>query len=192
MNLPIYNCFHPILREKSIKITSFDENLSDFVNNMLETMRNADGLGLAANQVGDRRSLLIVDEFAGGDNTSKFNPLVLINPTITAVSESEDDYREGCLSIPQYYEYVSRPTDIEVEYQDADGGKIKLSAGKLLARIIQHEVDHLNGILFFDHLTPLKRALSKSKLRRIEKGDTDAHYNMINPDGTENLIIIEQ
>ncbi len=187
MSYPIYNCFHPILRKKAIEIDSFGGALSTFASEMLETMRSADGLGLAANQVGDRRSLVIVDEFAGG-NSSKSSPIFLINPKITAFSETKQEYQEGCLSVPKFYQYINRPSDIDLEYQDLDGNLHKISAGNLLARIIQHEVDHLSGILFFDHLTSLKRVLSKSKLRRIEAGETDAHYNMINPDGTDNIV----
>lgn len=184
MKLPIYNCYHPILREKTSDVSDFGEDFQIFAQNMLESMYAADGIGLAANQVGDKRSIVIVDEFAG-DDASKHNPIFLVNPKITHFSDDEVPYREGCLSIPLFYEEVMRPDKIQVEFQDLDGNPKKIEAGDLLSRVIQHEVDHLNGKLFFDYLTPLKRAMSKSKLRRIEQGKTQAHYDMIGPNGEE-------
>lgn len=181
MVLPIYNCYHPVLREKTQEVTSFDEKLEGFVNNMLETMYNADGIGLAANQVGDKRSIFIVDEFS--EDRSKTNAHIFINPKITSFSESTSEYKEGCLSIPKFYENVTRPEEVEIEYQDINGESKKIAAGGLLARVIQHEFDHLNGILFFDRLTQLKKTLTKSKLRKIELGKFTIHYDMLDPDG---------
>lgn len=181
MILPIYNCFHPVLREKSQDISEINQDLVDFINNMLETMYNADGIGLAANQVGDRRSVIIVDNTR--DEDSKAKPIVMLNPKITNFSEIVSDYKEGCLSIPQFYEIVTRPAEVEVEYLDINGKTHKLPADELLARVIQHEIDHLNGILFFDKITPLKRALSKSKLRKIELNKVVPHYDMMSATG---------
>jgi peptide deformylase len=180
MILPIYNCFNPILRQKATDIKDIDKSTVDFINNMIETMYNADGIGLAANQVGDSRSIIIVDNT--NDEESKAKPIVMINPKILSFSQEESDYKEGCLSIPKYYEIVSRPSEIEIEYLDINGKLNKISTGDLFARVIQHEVDHLNGILFFDKITPLKKALSKSKLRKIEFNKVIPHYDMLSAD----------
>lgn len=177
MILPIYNCYNPILRTKTDEIENIDQSLFDFANSMIETMYNADGIGLAANQVGDKRSIIIVDDTK--TEKSDFKPVAMINPKIVSFSDILSDYKEGCLSIPQYYEIVMRPSEIEVEYVDLKGKPKKIATGGLLARIIQHEVDHLNAILFFDKITPLKRALAKSKLRKIELNKVIPHYDMI-------------
>lgn len=177
MILPIYNCFNPVLRDKTEDIKEINQDTIDFINNMIETMYNADGIGLAANQVGDLRSVIIVDNTR--DEDSKAKPIVMLNPKITSESELVSDYKEGCLSIPKYYEVVTRPSEIEVEFIDVKGKTNKLAADELLARVIQHEIDHLNGILFFDKISPLKRALSKSKLRRIELNKVLPHYDMM-------------
>lgn len=177
MIYPIYNCFNSILRQKTQDVDDITQEFVDFANNMIETMYNADGIGLAANQVGDSRSIIIVDNTK--DEKSKLKPIVMINPKITAFSEVVSDYKEGCLSIPQFYEMVTRPSEIDLEYLDINGKSNKISTGGLLARIIQHEVDHLNAILFFDRITPLKRALAKGKLRKIEQNKVIPHYDMM-------------
>lgn len=181
MKLPIYNCFHPILREKSEPVTEFDEKLKHFTTNMLETMYGADGIGLAANQVGDRRSIFMVDEFSG--DPAKQNPMVFINPKITDFSDETSDYKEGCLSIPKFYEYVTRPKMVQIEYQDVNGKEHKIEAGDLLARVIQHENDHLDGILFFDKISQIKKTFAQGKLRKIEKNKFNIHYDMLDKDG---------
>lgn len=177
MILPIYNCFNPVLRKKTEDITEITQDTITFINNMIETMYNADGIGLAANQVGDLRSIMIIDNTKEED--SKAKPIVMINPKITGNTELLSDYKEGCLSIPKFYEVVTRPSEIELEYIDVNGKKHKLGADELLARVILHEIDHLNGILFFDRITPLKKALAKSKLRKIELNKVIPHYDMM-------------
>ena len=177
MILPIYNCFNPILRNKTNDIKDISDDTVRFINDMIETMYNADGIGLASNQVGDKRSIIIIDDT--NDENSNRKPIVMINPVIVSSSEEQSDYKEGCLSIPQYYEIVTRPSEIEVEFIDKNGNNKKIRAGDLLARVIQHEVDHLNGILFFDRITPLKKALAKSKFRKIELNKVIPHYDMM-------------
>ena len=100
--LRIYNCFHPILREKAQKVEKFDQELKEFTDNMLATMYNADGIGLAANQVGDRRAICIVDINSGDEDKSNYTPIVMINPTIISFDDEITTYQEGCLSIPKY------------------------------------------------------------------------------------------
>jgi len=107
----------------------------------------------------------------------------MINPQIISFSEDTVDFQEGCLSIPKFYEDVSRPEAIQIKFWDLDEHENIIEADDFFARVIQHEYDHLNGILFYERLSPVRRALSKSKLRRIEKGDYEADYPMILPSG---------
>ncbi len=180
--LPIYNSFHPILQKKTEKVENIDDKLKTLVQNMFETMYYADGIGLAANQIGVSKSFFIVD-ISKTENHKNQPPLVLINPEITSFSDDEIDYLEGCLSIPNFYDKVIRPEAIEVKYFDLDMKENKIEADDLLARVIQHEFDHLNGILFYERLSSIKRTLAKSKLKKIKNGEVEAKYTMINPDG---------
>lgn len=181
--LPIYNCFHPILKKKSVEVTEFNQELSDFIKNMFETMHFADGIGLAANQVGDKRQILIVDISQSDVNVHKLPPTVMINPVITEFSEQTIEFQEGCLSIPSFYDDVVRPEIIVVKYLDENMKEQEIEIDGLFSRVTQHEIDHLNGILFFERLSPVRRTLSKSKLRKIRKGDYESSYNMIMPNG---------
>lgn len=169
------------MKKKTIEVKEFTQELDIFIKNMLETMYNADGIGLAANQVGNGVSILIVDENSVEKN--KRSPIIMINPIIKLFGGDDVEYQEGCLSIPQFFENVIRKDDISIEYYDEKMKLKKLETNGLLSRIIQHEFDHLNGILFTERITPLKRALSKGKLRKIESGQTTPHYDMILPNG---------
>lgn len=182
--LRIYNCFHPILREKAEKVEKFDQELKEFIENLLETMYNADGIGLAANQVGDRRAIFTVDTNHDKENNKKYSPIVMINPSIISFNDDITTYMEGCLSIPKYYEDVERPSAVQVRYTDINMKEHTIEADDLLARVIQHEYDHLKGILFFDRISQIKKALSKKKLNKIKKGELDNFYPMINVDGS--------
>lgn len=182
--IPIYNCFHPVLREKTIHIQEFNQDLKDFVNNMWETLYNVEnGVGLAGNQVGSNKSVIIIDVNRG--EKGKSTPITMINPEILELSEETDEMQEGCLSIPEYYENVVRSSFVKVKYFDLNMKEYDLEIDGFLSRVIQHEVDHLQGKLFTDRLTPLKRALSKSKLNKIMKGKVIPNYPMIQADGTE-------
>jgi peptide deformylase len=183
--LRIYNCYHPILREKAKKVEKFDQELKDFTNSMLQTMYNADGIGLAANQVGDRRAIFTVDINTGNEDKSKYTPIVMINPSIKSFSEEISTFQEGCLSIPKYYEDVDRPESIQITYTDFDMKEKTIEAEEILSRVIQHEYDHLKGILFFDRITQLKKTLGKKKLNKIKKGEMTTFYPMINADGSD-------
>lgn len=183
--LRIYNCFHPILREKAQKVEKFDQELKEFTDNMLATMYNADGIGLAANQVGDRRAIYTVDINTGNEDKSKYTPIVMINPTIISFDDEITTYQEGCLSIPKYYEDVDRPAAVQVQYTDIDMKLHTLEADDILARVIQHEYDHLKGILFFDRISQIKKTLGKKKLNKIKSGELTTFYPMINADGSE-------
>ncbi len=182
--LPIYNCYHPVLKKKTNPVTEFNQELKDFVNNLYETMYEADGVGLAANQVGESKSIIVVDTSEASEAKDSHSPIVMINPVIINYSDEIIEYQEGCLSIPKFYEDVDRPKEIEVRYFDIDMKELSITADYLFSRVIQHEVDHLNGILFYERLSSVRRVLAKSKLRKIEKGDYATFYPMILPNGT--------
>lgn len=184
MILPIYNAFHPILKTKTKQIDNIDNDILALVDNMFETMNYAEGIGLAANQVGASLSLLIVGDIFD-DNDKLLHPKkAYINPEILYFSEEEDEFNEGCLSVPELREIVVRPTEIQIRYYDIDGKEHNEMANGLLARVLQHEIDHLNGILFFERISPLRRALIQNKLKKIKKGQILPDYPMVLPDGT--------
>ncbi|MBM9536787.1 peptide deformylase [Desulfobulbus alkaliphilus] len=154
---------HPILRLKAEPITVFDEELHTLVQDMVDTMHAAPGVGLAANQIGIPRQLVVVDN-STVDNERAY--LALVNPRITAGEGSMVD-EEGCLSVVECFAKVKRFRKIHVTAQDMEGNPLQFDAEDRFARIIQHEVDHLLGTLFIDHLSTLKRALYKKKLKKI-------------------------
>ncbi len=170
--LPVTMCGDKILRKKTSKVTEVDNETIELISNMFDTMRNANGIGLAANQVGADKAILIVDiSLVEGYEDTK--PIVLINPKITKFSDEKSVMEEGCLSIPDIREEVERPESITVKYQDTDLKEQTLNVDKLFARVIQHEYDHLQGILFTDLVDDetkkrLKKPLKKIKKRKIE------------------------
>lgn len=181
--LPIYNCFHPVLKKKTAEVKEFNQEIKDLVRDMFETMTNTgNGVGLAANQVGIEKSVIVIDVNQEG-KPPVMPPLVLINPIITSFSDEKVEDREGCLSVPDLYEQVLRSKEIEVTYFDANMKEYKKVYSDFVARVIQHEVDHLNGILFYERITPLRRTLAKNKLRKIEKGLLLGDYPMVMPNG---------
>lgn len=180
--LPIYNCFHPILKKKTEQVKNFDEKLNKLVDDMFETMYEAEGVGLAANQIGESISLIVIDT-APNTEAKHYPPIVLINPEITSYSEDEIEFQEGCLSVPTIHEYVKRPEAIEVKFLDKKGKECIIEADDYLARVIQHEFDHLKGVLFYERFSPIRRTLVKSKLKKIQKGQILGDYPMIDPQG---------
>lgn len=159
--LPLHFLGSPVLRERSAEVRAFDADLRGFVDALFETMEANKGVGLAANQVGVARRVAVVD--------ADEHRIVLVNPII-ASAEGSSREEEGCLSIPEVFGEVSRPERIVLEACDRDGAPYRLEAGGLLARAIQHEIDHLDGILFLDHLSPLKRQVLVSRYKREHKG----------------------
>ncbi|HEB69042.1 MAG TPA: peptide deformylase [Desulfobulbus sp.] len=155
----------PVLRKKARKITVFDEELRQLAADMGETMYDAPGVGLAANQIGVLRQIIVVD-VSRDDEKKKF--ITLINPVISD-GEGSVAGEEGCLSVIEYEAKVKRFQKIHVSALDFDGNPINFDAEDRFARIIQHEVDHLHGKLFIDHLSALKRGLYKKKLKKILK-----------------------
>ncbi len=141
-------------------VTVFDQKLQEFANNMLETMYEAPGIGLAATQVDEHIQLVVIDI-----SEEKNQPLCLINPKIIQ-KDGQQVHEEGCLSVPGIYAKVKRASTIEVTYQDETGKQHQMQADELLAVCIQHELDHLKGIVFLDHLSPLKRKMAMKKLEK--------------------------
>ena len=154
---------HPVLREEAKEITLFDDELKKLVQDMGETMYDAPGVGLAANQVGVARQVVVVDR---SETPDEKKIMVLVNPVISEGQGSQVD-EEGCLSVLECAANVKRFQKIHVTAQDIDGKPLEFDAEDRFARIIQHEVDHLRGTLFIDRLSSLKRALYKKKLRKI-------------------------
>lgn len=161
-----------ILRSKTTPVKNIDDKLISQITEMFDTMRNANGMGLAANQVGLDKSIFVID-LTVVKGYEKTKPMVFINPKITSSSDDTVVLEEGCLSIPDLRADVIRPSLIEVVYYDADMKEIKLEASDWLARVIQHENDHLNGIYFTDKVDDetkkkLKKSLIKIKNRKID------------------------
>ena len=155
-----------ILRQISKPLKAVDDAARSFFDDMLETMYDAPGIGLAAIQLGEARRMLVVDLAKEGEERK---PLFMANPEITWASEEESDYEEGCLSIPEFYEMVQRPKEVKVRYLDRHGAAQEIAASGLLATCLQHEIDHLNGILFIDHISKLKRDRVIKKFQKAQK-----------------------
>jgi len=157
----------PILREKSLPVETVDAELRAFLSDMLETMYAAPGVGLAAVQVGVLRRMLVIDTARGDDEPKR--PLMLINPEIVFRGDTPRVHEEGCLSIPEMYAEVQRPALVRVRYVDIEGKKQEEDFQDLLATVVQHEIDHLDGLLFIDHLSRLKRDLLVKKFYKAQK-----------------------
>lgn len=153
----------PILRQVSKPIETVDSEVKKLADDMLETMYDAPGIGLAAIQIGVARRMLVLDVSKDGEDKQ---PLVFINPEVVSASDARSVYEEGCLSIPDYYAEVERPAAITVKHLDRDGKQQIVEADGLLATCLQHEIDHLNGVLFIDHISKLKREIV---IRRFTK-----------------------
>lgn len=154
------------LREVSTPVAAIDSEVRKLWDDMLETMYKAPGIGLAAIQIGVPRRMLVVDLSKEGEEKK---PLFVANPEIVWSSEAQSDYEEGCLSIPDFYEMVTRPTEVKVRYVDRQGETMEIHAAGLLATCLQHEIDHLNGVLFVDHISRLKRERVLKKFAKAAK-----------------------
>lgn len=163
---PIVYYGDPVLREKTEKITEIDREIKDLVRDMIATLKDAGGLGLAAPQVGASKRVFIID-LTSIDLTESVK--VFINPKILYTSENEVIMEEGCLSFPGIYQRIQRPEVVRVKATDLEGKEFTLEASGMLARAIQHENDHLNGVLYIDHFSPLSKALVKGKLNKLRK-----------------------
>ena len=151
----------PRLRKIAAPVVQVDDDIRETLDSMIETMYHAEGIGLAATQVNVHKSMLVMDI-----SEDRSNPLVFINPEITVLDPEPLGHEEGCLSVPGFYELVTRPRKVRVNALDRDGEAFEIEAEGILAVCIQHEVDHLNGKLFVDYLSTLKRQRIKSKLEK--------------------------
>ena len=160
---------HPVLRTRAEPVAAFDDELRALVQDMFETMYRAEGIGLAANQVGVLGQVLVVD--IQNEQDPPAGRMAIVNPRIVAVTDELERASEGCLSIPGMEETVERPRGVRVEGFDPDGKPVTVEAEALLGRALQHEVDHLEGILFIDRLSPLKRRLLVQKWKKSRAED---------------------
>ena len=168
--LPIVELPDPRLRQISAPVETFDADLQTLIDDMFETMYDAPGIGLAAIQVGVASRLLVIDLQEDGEGEERVkNPRVFINPVFSEPSEEESVYSEGCLSIPEQYADVVRPASIRAKWLDREGQAHDEVIDGLLATCLQHEVDHLNGVVFTDHLSRLKRDMVLKKLEKLRK-----------------------
>src|SRR5215207_4566653 len=167
----IFETPDPVLRQISKPVATFDAGLKTLVADMFETMYAAPGIGLAAVQVGEPIRLLVIDlqEPAKEGGEPVRDPRVFVNPEIVWTSDSDVPYLEGCLSVPEQYAEVMRPDHIRARWQDLDGKVVEKDIDGLLAVCLQHEMDHLEGVLFIDHLSRLKRDMVLKKLAKIRK-----------------------
>ena len=148
------------LRIKAKPVESFDDELKTLTDDMFETMHSVNGIGLAATQIGVAKQLAVIDI-----SPEKNEPLVIVNPAIQILDPTKtEDYDEGCLSVPGFFEKISRPSDIKLTYQDLNGKKQEIKPEGLLTKVVQHELDHLNGRLFVDHISELKRRRIRNKI----------------------------
>ena len=185
MVLPVYAYGHDSLREETEPVDENSEALQTLIDHMIETMYAASGIGLAAPQVGRRERLFVVDvtpmaaELREAGEAVPPQPMVFINPDIVWESEGETDFEEGCLSIPDVREVVRRPASIRIRYRDRDFNEQKRDVGNMLARVIQHEYDHLDGVLFTDYLSSFRKRLLRRTLRNIAEGNVSADYPLV-------------
>lgn len=183
MILPITIYGNPVLRKKAQPVTPDYPGLKDLISNMFDTLVSAEGVGLAAPQVGVSIQLVIIDAtpFADDDPECKDFKKVLINPVIVDFPTEEDEqFNEGCLSLPGLSEDVWRPNKVEVKYLDENFEEHHEVWDGMRARISQHEIDHLSGKLYIDHISPIRRRLITGKLNAMVKGKATARYKIVN------------
>lgn len=166
--LPILTAPDPRLKTKAARVEKVDAEIARLMDDMLETMYAAPGIGLAAPQVGVSRQVVVIDI---GKTEEDRQPIRMANPEIVWVSDDDNTYEEGCLSVPEHYAAVVRPRAVRVRYLDEQNEIREIEADGLLATVVQHEMDHLDGVLFIDHLSSLKRNMI---LRKLTKGRKDA------------------
>ncbi len=170
--LKLYEYPDEVLRQKCEKVSKVDDDLRRFLDDMLETMYVDKGCGLAAPQVGVTKRIIVVDDNPSDDDKSARNPMYLINPEIIWRSEEKVLFNEGCLSLPQQRAEVERHERVRVHYIDYNGNEQEILADDLLAIILQHEIDHLDGILYIDHLSRLKRTRLLNKLSKYREEES--------------------
>jgi peptide deformylase len=193
MVLPIYTYGQSVLRQRAEPVSPDEPGLQELIDDMFETMRVAHGVGLAAPQVGRSIRLFVVDLRPSAADIAEENggevpwwalePMAFINPEIADPSGPNVMIEEGCLSIPDLREDVVRPDVLTVRFADRDFEPQEIHAHGLLARVVQHELDHLDGVLFVDRVSPLRKRLLQRRLRRMAEGDVEADYPIVPADG---------
>ena len=189
MVLPIYTFGHDKLREETEPVDSNSDELQELIDDMIDTMYAASGIGLAAPQVGRTERLFVIDvtpmanDLNGSGDEIPEQPMVFINPEIVAESDAVCDFEEGCLSIPDVVETVTRPESITIRYRNRDFEEQEIDIGNMLARVIQHEFDHLFGVLFVDHLGSFRKRMVRRSLKKIAEGDIEAGYPLVTATG---------
>jgi peptide deformylase len=173
--IPITVCGDKILRKKTAKVTEIDYKTVGIIADMFETMRNASGIGLAANQIGLDKQIFVVD-ISPVEGYEKYKPLTVINPKIVSKSDETTSTEEGCLSIPELRSELIRPKQIQISYFDVDMKEQTIEADDMLARVMQHEFDHLQGVLFIDYLDDEMKKKYKKHLSKIKKRKLDVDY----------------
>ena len=166
--LKVYEYPHPVLKQKAEKVAKVDDEIRNFLDDMLETMYDAAGVGLAAPQVGVSKRIVVID-VAHPDEGEEHNPIYLVNPEIIWHSDEESCQYEGCLSVPDQSAEVSRYKQVRVQYLDYNGKEAEIMAEGLLAIALQHEIDHLDGILYIDRISRLKRQMLLKKLQKMRQ-----------------------
>jgi peptide deformylase len=156
----------PVLRVKTARVEKIDNSLDQLIQDMVETMHAAPGVGLAANQIGVSLQLAVIDLSSREDDEQRHPLIVIINPEILSLEGAVVE-EEGCLSIPDYAEKVKRAAKVRVRAQDRTGKYFEIAAEGLLSKALQHEIDHLNGVLFIDRLSPLKKNIFKRRLKKL-------------------------
>jgi peptide deformylase len=177
--LPIYIYGTEILKKKAKPVKEVSNETIQLIKDMFETMHTSNGIGLAANQVGVLDRILVVD-LTEMEEYKDSKPLTVINPEIVE-EEGEWEMEEGCLSLPEIRDIVPRAESVTVKFQDANLREQRIEATGMLGRVLQHEIDHLNGVLITDHLSGTKRALLRSKLKKISKGEFERKYEVVLP-----------
>jgi len=164
--LEILTAPDPILKKKAEPVAEVTDELRTLLDDMVETMYDAPGIGLAAPQVGVLKRAIVID--VSGEDEEPL-PMKMINPEVTWESEDLNVYEEGCLSVPQSFSEVERPSVVKVKYMDENGDTHEVEADGLMATCVQHEIDHLNGTLFIDHISRIKRSIIMRKLTKMKK-----------------------
>jgi len=173
--VPITMCGDKILRKRAAKVSEVDDKIVGIIADMFETMRNASGIGLAANQIGFNKQIFVVD-ISPVEDYEKYKPLAMINPKIITRSDETISIEEGCLSIPELRAEVIRPKSIFVSFFDVNMKEHTIEADELFARVIQHEYDHLQGVLFIDYFDDELKKRYKKHLEKIRKRKLDIDY----------------
>ncbi|CAN5210607.1 peptide deformylase [soil metagenome] len=182
--LPIVTYDDPVLRKKTEDINENSESLQQLIADMFETMYNSGGVGLATPQIGKLHRMFVMDADAVTEETEETDegPMVFINPVIVEKTGEKIKMEEGCLSIPDVRDDIKRPARIKIQYLNRDFEKLEREFDGWISRIIQHEADHLEGILFLDYLSAFRKRLHRAALKKIDKGEMETDYPLVPKD----------